>query len=184
MSESRRVGRMVGSSRVLGMVAFAALAASEREAPLALPEPSDRGRKRRERSPEEQRRRMNKAEKKRARKARQAAWIREKRWIALRQEYVDQEKARGARMFMGTPDHWFDDRLWCCPNGHVGRCYLKSEALGIDACLSCFEPVRLFPPDLTEVEFRRRLGLPPEPSKPGAGRRQTTCNGPAPDDRT
>lgn len=46
-------------------------------------------------------------------------------------------KEAGER-FMGMPERWYDDPHWRCENGHVSTRYLKSSALGRDACLACF----------------------------------------------
>lgn len=55
--------------------------------------------------------------------------------------------------FMGWPDRWWDAPHWRCRNGHVSTRYLKSEALGYDACLAggCQEPLCLTYPEDTEV---------------------------------
>jgi len=52
--------------------------------------------------------------------------------------------------FLGIPERWFDDPTWECTNGHISKLFLKSEALGHDACLACFSPVRLCDPDELE----------------------------------
>lgn len=58
------------------------------------------------------------------------------------------EEAAGQKMFLGIPDRWYEDAHWRCPNHHVSRVYLKSEAQGKDLCLKCFEPVFMtFPED-------------------------------------
>lgn len=64
------------------------------------------------------------------------------------QALKDTEEAAGAPMFLGTPDRWYENPRWRCVNNHVSRVYLKSEAVGADLCLKCYEPVRLtFPED-------------------------------------
>lgn len=54
--------------------------------------------------------------------------------------------------FMGLPERWLDDPTWKCPNGHVSKWYIKSEAKGGDVCPAsgCGEFVRLCAPE--EVE--------------------------------
>lgn len=50
--------------------------------------------------------------------------------------------------FLGWPDRWFDDRHVRCIFDHVSTLSLKSEALGADVCLVCYQPVHLtFPED-------------------------------------
>jgi hypothetical protein len=57
--------------------------------------------------------------------------------------------------FLGIPERWLDNPTWKCSNGHISKRFLKSEALGYDACLTCFKPVKLCDPDETE---KVRLG--------------------------
>lgn len=52
--------------------------------------------------------------------------------------------------FLGIPERWLDDPTWKCPNGHISRRFLKSEAHQTDLCLACMEPVRLCDPDERE----------------------------------
>ena len=60
---------------------------------------------------------------------------------------AEAEKAKGAQMFMGKPDRWYEAYLRRCPNDHVSRMTLKTEVKG-DVCLACYEPVLLtFPED-------------------------------------
>lgn len=73
------------------------------------------------------------------------------KYLELREKlrsFKEKERAAGVDMFMGIPDHWFENPRWRCHNDHVGVMYLKSEEVGMDLCLTCFEPVALsFPSD-------------------------------------
>ncbi len=63
---------------------------------------------------------------------------------------IEEEKQLGNEFFMDLPDRWYEKPgpKWRCSNGHVSVRYLKSERLGYNACLECFEPVHLtFPED-------------------------------------
>lgn len=50
----------------------------------------------------------------------------------------------------GRPTRWWDAKgHYRCPNEHVSTMLLKSELLGMDVCLACYEPVVLtFPEDV------------------------------------
>jgi hypothetical protein len=64
------------------------------------------------------------------------------------QPKVDEERAAGARFFMGKPDRWYETPHWRCDNGHVSTWYIKSEALRDSVCPSCRTTVWLtFPED-------------------------------------
>lgn len=57
-------------------------------------------------------------------------------------------EAEGGFMFLGWPDRWYETFLRRCPNEHVSKMTLKSEALGRDACLACRRVVYMtFPED-------------------------------------
>lgn len=51
---------------------------------------------------------------------------------------------------MGIPERWLDNPTWLCPNGHISKWFIKSEALGGDVCpaAECNQFVRLCDPDL------------------------------------
>lgn len=75
--------------------------------------------------------------------------------IEAKKESVGEHIARlkeeyDGHKFMGTPDEWYDPPHWWCDNGHRSARYLKSEALGYNACLAggCRLPVYLGPADL------------------------------------
>ena len=70
----------------------------------------------------------------------------------LADKLSDSEQATGAKMFMNRPDRWYEKATWGCNNGHVSRCYLKSETKGSDLCLACGERVRLIPPEFQTDE--------------------------------
>lgn len=82
--------------------------------------------------------------------AQMVKWDKLKAW---RQSYIDKEKEAGAPMFLGFPDRWYEEGpYWRCPNNHISRTLLKSEGLGYDACLKCYEFVVLtFPEDTEDV---------------------------------
>lgn len=66
------------------------------------------------------------------------------------QVFKDAEADKGERMFLGTPDRWFDDPHWRCVNDHVSTFYLKEEATGNALCLEagCLQPLAMtFPED-------------------------------------
>lgn len=62
------------------------------------------------------------------------------------------EEAKGAPMFMGIPDRWFDNPRYRYLNGHISRVILICSEGPKDRCLECREPVRLtFPEDNEEI---------------------------------
>lgn len=71
--------------------------------------------------------------------------------IAWRQIHIEKAIQAGEPMFLGLPEHWCENPLWRCLNGHLSRMLLGSEVLG-DVCLACYEPVILtFPEDNENV---------------------------------
>lgn len=51
-------------------------------------------------------------------------------------------------MFMGAPDHWFENWKLRCLDDHVTSFVIKSEAVGASLCPKCMEPLALtFPGD-------------------------------------
>jgi hypothetical protein len=56
-------------------------------------------------------------------------------------------EAAGARMFLGTPDLWFERGKMRCENDHVSTMALLSEGLGYRACLDCYKPLAMTYPD-------------------------------------
>lgn len=53
---------------------------------------------------------------------------------------------------MGLPDRWYElpGPKFRCPNGHISRRVLKSEARGGDLCLACHKFVILTHPEDSE----------------------------------
>lgn len=77
--------------------------------------------------------------------------------VAWAKRVRGEEAAKGAPMFMGIPDAWYEKPgpRYRCINDHVSSTVLKSEGLGRDACLECFgELVMTFPED-TDGPVRR-----------------------------
>lgn len=66
---------------------------------------------------------------------------------ALRVKRQAEEDA-GQEMFLGIPNRWYEKPRWRCRNNHVSSMYLKSEGVGADLCLGCFQAVYMtFPED-------------------------------------
>lgn len=75
------------------------------------------------------------------------SWIKEK---------IKEGEDRGEKMFLGVPEHWLEDPLHCCNNGHISTMYLKSSEKGC-VCLNCYQPSHLFPKGATEEELLNAL---------------------------
>ncbi len=70
---------------------------------------------------------------------------------ALRQRRAAAMATETGPFFMGLPDRWFDDVTWRCTNGHISKCFLKSEVKG-DLCLACGAAVLItFPEDVEDT---------------------------------
>ncbi len=69
------------------------------------------------------------------------------------EEKIKLELDAGGEEFMGLPDRWYEPRpTYRCSTGHISRTYLKSEELGYNACLACYEPlVMTFPEDNEDI---------------------------------
>ncbi len=71
-------------------------------------------------------------------------------YYSMKAKLIEIAEAEGGEMRWGRPNRWWDDATWRCPNEHVSKSVLRSEALGRDACLfaACRAPLALtFPED-------------------------------------
>lgn len=74
-------------------------------------------------------------------------------WLNKR---IEKAKEEGKEFFLGVPDEWYENPLYCCNNGHISGMYLKSSEMGA-VCLSCHEPSHIFPSDATQDELNVAL---------------------------
>lgn len=64
---------------------------------------------------------------------------------ALQDREIAAAAKAGEEFFMDLPDAWYEPRpTYGCNNGHVSRCYLKSEEHG-PLCLECHEGIAMLP---------------------------------------
>lgn len=75
-----------------------------------------------------------------------------KTWLKSK---IDIAKKEGVEFFMGVPDSWYEGKLHCCNNGHIGSMYLKTEKGAV--CLTCHQPSSMFPDDATQEELNEAL---------------------------
>ena len=90
-------------------------------------------------------------------------------------DLADREIKAGGAAWMRWPDRWHEPIHGRCVNGHVSRCFLKSEATGFSLCLSCYRPTFLTFPEDSDGPLPEYLDCPWCSSGSHAGYQMRPC---------